>query len=298
MLKEYGCEVRSCEVSGSSLLSDNRWEYSIQCVDAGVSRTIYVEGVLTQGRIKRTLDRIASIQATSKQTKDAFVMPRLLGSLESLPMLIWEKLEGVPFLALLGTPEGLIASEKLGKALAILHMAEVPGERKPRRLTEIVDDLVVRIETQIEKEKILCTNVQRLLRRKVRRDLKRFSPEASAAISQLTPNDLLWLDHRVGIRGINGIDFRHPFLDLGRLIAQMRVTGIEMNRSAEMEIALHRVLESYQAMVGRQAEGIHAFESFALLETVISRLESNKQGELSEQLFQLADRRMKRGKER
>jgi thiamine kinase-like enzyme len=180
-------------------------------------------------------------------------------------------LEGKPFLSLLGTPEIMGATDKLAKALYMVHNSNIKLSKVYSAEDDIAD--IQRKISRLKKSDSHFYSIVFPLFSEIGEQIKMFKEKVSPIVYALQPQKILYDNNSVSITNFAKLRFSHPYFDIGNFLAQLAFVGIQEGRKIETEKIADQFRISYKSTSGSNGNGFYVFEAGALVRIACHQLE-------------------------
>jgi aminoglycoside phosphotransferase (APT) family kinase protein len=260
--ESHGVQVGRVRVEGSSSSSSERVRYRVHGVrtsdDGPVS--LALEGVLRrEGR--GVLRRLEAVRTALSGATHAPQLPRSVGYLAQLGLVVWEVPVGVPFSELVGQPAGRRAAADIGRALATLHGAPVTLDHR-RPLDVELAALGRRVEGLHGSDGALALRARTLLE-SVERRWAAAEATLRPVVRTVHPRHVVHGDS-VGLADVRDVTMSHPFLDAADFLGRLAVAGVRHDSMADAAASSASFRDSYGS-ASSVADDLASFEAAALL---------------------------------
>lgn len=268
-----GAELAECRVAVRSSARD-RLRYELRGWRGTERWRQSVDGVVRKdGGGRSMIARLDTMRQALAGSSDAPVLPRPLGYVGPLSLVVWEVPGGVRFSDLLDSEEALGAAERLALALAVLHRAPVELTRPPRTLEEELRTLrarIMRVRARFPEFSAAAEDVLTALEQESRAVPVKLGP----ALRTVHPRHVVCDGTRVGFERVDDITLAHPLLDAGDFLARVTLLGIA-RQAPRATAAAARFRDAYRGTVVGEGDGLAVFEAGALLRLACANLEGD-----------------------
>jgi aminoglycoside phosphotransferase (APT) family kinase protein len=288
----YGAELRVCHTRARHE-SEHSWrvEYALFGSRDGEPWSLVVEGLAWRGRRGRTLfHSLTTVRPVLEARSEILLLPRPVGHVRTLSMLVVEPPSGGSFSALIGTPAGLEAASRVAHALAAFHDVDLEVG-KLRSLEDELSSLRAEVELLAKIRPNLCARAIALLS-EIDRACRAGSSRIAPVLHGLHPDDIVCRGERVAVRRVEELGLSEPLIDVGMFLAQLRLMSLERGNAADVAAVADRFRDSYVAAGRVTANGVAAFEAAALLHLACTRAKHDGSGAVGGELLALAEAKL------
>jgi thiamine kinase-like enzyme len=288
----YDADIGHCKVMKKKKIhSGYRIRYRVAGRRQDKKWKSVIEGVVSTRDSGNTFfNHLSLLRDVLKNSDARFLFPLPIAYFPQIATVFTGSMEGKPFLSLLGTPEIMRATDKLAKALFMVHDSNIklskvyPTEedfadiqRKISRLKERYPhfhSIVVPLFSEIGERK-------KMLQEKV-----------SPIVYALQPQNILYVNNSVSITNFAKLRFSHPYFDIGNFLAQLVLVGIQEDRKKETDKIAEQFRLSYKTTTGSNENGFYVFEAGALVRIACHQLEKQGSDALPLKILDYARKRL------
>jgi aminoglycoside phosphotransferase (APT) family kinase protein len=283
----FGAELTECRVTAAAG-GRGRLRYDLRGRLGAKPWRRRVEGIVQRHGGGRTLlARLDALRGALDGSPDAPDLPRSVGCVGRLALVLWEVPAGVRFPDLDGET-ALEAAERLARGLVALHGTSVELGEPARSLDAELHGLrarVARLGSRIPDAAGSAADLLASLERASRLVSERVGP----ALRTVDPRHVTYDGERVGVAQMENIGLAHPLLDAGDFLARVTLLGMT-NRARWASAAAGRFRDAYRRAEAADGDGLAVFEAGALLRLACARRADDDQGMVRLLIAQAAER--------
>lgn len=257
----WGAEPTSCTVREVSPDGD-RAIYRLKGWRAGRRWSVDVTASRA-GNGAGLIQRLEILREGLAGVPDAPVLPRPIGYIRALSMMLFDVPKGTPLAALVGTGRAEDSVIRLARALAVMHGASVEVDRarsvhaEIRTLHRRADQLRGVHPELGERVSALAGHVARLVES---------APQWTVPVLRTLPAQHVLMDgDRVRLGKVEDVTMAHPFIDTADFLARLALTGLKQGCVHEIDGLSRRFRDAYGSGSGRNLDSLSGFEAGALL---------------------------------
>jgi hypothetical protein len=211
------------------------------------------------------LQRITAMREALAPIADAPVLPRPVGYVRSLSLVIFETARGRSLTSLFGRADAEELGVRLGRAMAAVHGTS-PEIDRSRPLAREIDAVASMIGSGDEAGGSL-TIWSRELHQEIVRRLASVREVQAPAVRPLQPQRILVAEKQIVFDHIEDVVLADPRYDLGELIARMLTAGMRQRATVAADSIVRSLRAAYDDAVGEQADANAGtvLESLALI---------------------------------
>ncbi len=275
----YGADLTRCRPKRRSVgRGDDRFRYLLDGYDGDEPWTGDVEAFRRKRGGKGFLERLGKVRDAMAADPAAPVLPRPVGHLRSLALVVWDVPRG-PAVSAIGDPSALLAvAPRIGAALACLHASGVELEQR-----RSLDAELVRIERRLASRwagSELGDRAAELLSA-VGTMLPTMPRLSGPTLRIVRPRHLVAAGGRIGVRRVEDVVAGHPWLDLADVLVRLTRLGSERGWASQMEAVVESVRWAYAETMpdgGPAPRDLAPFEALAALR-ILGALERSRETE-------------------
>jgi aminoglycoside phosphotransferase (APT) family kinase protein len=250
-----------------------------------------LEGYYWQQRQHRSLlDRLSELERSLRAVDAAPLLPRPIGELPLLSMLVVElPRRGARLSRLVGEPDAARVASQVGRALALLHQAPI----RPDQLHDLQKQLADDRQSLARLKAVGLPLYQRAteLGAEVERQCSASRPSLAPVLRTLSPYRIRCIGNRIAFTEFEDLTFSHPLLDAGDFLGQLALLGLERGKLVEVDEMGQGFRQAYSAATNVDRGALAAFEAASLLRLACSRVEHGQE-QLADALIARAESRL------
>jgi aminoglycoside phosphotransferase (APT) family kinase protein len=288
--ERYGAELTDCDVTPQDTAGPGRrFVYDLRGWRGTRRWRVKLEGAVRQrGGLRRFSERLELLRAAIAGTPAGLTLPRPVGHVPTIGVLVWEPPAGTRLSAVIGTPRGTSAARRFGQGLAALHEVRAALECSPWTIEQEVDGVRARLDRTVRDGlRRRAGDVLDTVEREGRALPAKFAP----ALRTLPPQHVLCDDGRIGLRRVDDVGLAHPSLDAADFLARVTLLALTVPAEARAWTAVGGSFrEAYEASVGWRPIGLCTLEAGALVRLACREAGRGRADGVAEWLIAAAER--------
>ena len=237
--------------------------------------------------------RLVRLKQALKGTDGEHLLPRPLGYLSQIGMLVFESVSGRPLTAFIGTEQNgqsLEAAGHLAKALSALHNAGIEFS-KTYSLDRELTKTRKRLERLRNDHPTFFGRADRLYS-EIETRIKSAPHKTGPILCRIGLHGIRCSNDHITVTDILDVRFSHPYLDVGHLLSQLVVLGMRQGKLKDAMDFSRQFRGVYKASSEAGENCLSAFEAAALIRLACNHLQSNQHDGLPFTLLAYAEERI------
>ncbi|MDP9177180.1 MAG: aminoglycoside phosphotransferase family protein [Gemmatimonadota bacterium] len=238
-------------------------------------------------RGKNVLGRLEATHAAAAERPSALQLPRPLGRMDPLSLVVFEPPRGDRFVTVLGSERESASLDRLGLALAELHSLEIPVVTK-ERATRRTWRAVARRVRALEKAGHPAAGVARGLLSSLDMVLDQMVDRRAPTIFPLSLGYFRITDAGIATSLVHDIVLADPLIDVGSLLSELTWNALQRGAG---QSASERLRTAYLDASGEPADDLGVCEALMLLRLGAARALRDRDSDLPQSLVDIARER-------